>query len=457
MVAEVRVVIMDARAEKIALFRYALIAPLVLEMLPHGELTRRAEEIAARKYEIPCSERTSLSVDTLLDWALRYRRGGFPSLAPKQRCDCGQSRVVPPQLAELIERLKRENPHRTGMTLLRELALVSGTDSPGISAATLYRFLKQHGLTTRQLLAAPAHKKFEAERSNQIWQSDMFFGPYVQLSAGGRTQAFLYAVLDDASRLIPHAQFYAHQGLDAFLDCLRQAVAARGVCIRLYVDNAKVYRSSQLARITASIGILVIHTPPHHVQGSGKIELFFRSLREQFLANLDPQQTLSLEELNQRLWVWIEQVYHRSEHGSLGTTPLLRWQRDIEHVRQLPPTTDLRRLFFYRLNRLVRRDSTFRLRGQFYEASPSLEGETIEVRCDPLDLSKGEIYFQNKAQAMARPIDAVINPQLPSLKPVPAPPPATTGINFVELLEKKHHQAEPEKEHDKNKETKDKE
>lgn len=48
---------MDARAEKIALFRYALIAPLVLEMLPHGELTRRAEEIAARKYEIPYSER----------------------------------------------------------------------------------------------------------------------------------------------------------------------------------------------------------------------------------------------------------------------------------------------------------------------------------------------------------------------------------------------------------------
>ena len=52
----------------------------------------------------------------------------------------------------------------------------------------------------------------------------------------------------------------------------------------------------------------------------------FRSLREQFLANLDPQRTLLLEELNQRLWVWIEQVYHRAEHGGLGTTPLLRWQ-----------------------------------------------------------------------------------------------------------------------------------
>jgi transposase InsO family protein len=207
-----------------------------------------------RKYEIPYSQRTSLSVDTLLDWALRYHRGGFPALAPQPRRDRGQSRIVPPQLAELIERLKRENPHRNGMTLLRELALVSGTGSPAISAATLYRFLKQGGLTTRQLLAAPAHKKFEAARSDQIWQSAMLFGPYVQRPGGGRMQAFLYAVLDDASRLIPHAQFYAHPGLDAFLDCLRQAVAARGLPTRLYVDNARVYRSPQLARIAASIG-----------------------------------------------------------------------------------------------------------------------------------------------------------------------------------------------------------
>jgi putative transposase len=447
---------MDARAEEIALFRYALIAPLVLEILPRGELTRRAEEIAARKYEIPHSERTSISVDTLLDWVLRYRSGGCPALAPKQRSDRGQSRIVPPQLAELIDRLKRENPHRTGRTLLRELALVSGTDSPGISAATLYRFLKQRGLTTRQLVAASAHKNFEAERSNQIWQSDMLFGPYVQHSGGGRMRAFLYAVLDDTSRLIPHAQFYAHPGPDAFLDCLRQAVAARGVCIRLYVDDAKVYRSSQLARITASIGILIIHAPPHQVQVSRKIERFFRTLREQFLANLDPQRTLSLEELNQCLWVWIEQVYHRSEHSSLGTTPVLRWQRDIEHVRQLPPSTDLRRLFFCRLNRIVRRDSSFKLRGQFYEAPRSLEGETIEVRFDPLDFSQVEIYFHGEAQAMAQPIDAAI-PQLPSLKPVPAPPPAPTGISFVELLEQKHQQVEPEKEHDKDKETENKE
>jgi hypothetical protein len=96
------------RTEKIALFRYGLIAPLVLEALPRGELTRRAEEIAARHYDIPASKRTSISVDTLLDWALRYRNGGFEALAPQRRQDRGQSRTITPQFADLIERLKGE-------------------------------------------------------------------------------------------------------------------------------------------------------------------------------------------------------------------------------------------------------------------------------------------------------------------------------------------------------------
>jgi transposase InsO family protein len=433
---------MDAKAEKLALFRYGLIAPLVLEALPRGELTRRAEEIAARFYDIPDSKRRTVSVDTLLDWAARYRNGGFEALAPKPRQDRGQSRTITPQLANLIERLKRENPHRTGTTLLRELALSSGQDEPPVSSSTLYRFLKQRGLSERQLLAPPARKKFEAELANQIWQADMLFGPWVARPGGGRMQVFLHATLDDASRLIPHAQFYSSQGLDAALDCLRQAIASRGVPVRLYIDNAKMYRSPQLARIAASLGTLIVHSRPYQPEGRGKIERCFRTLREQLLANLDPKHRLSLDELNERLWAWIENVYHRAEHSALGTTPLLRWQRDIEHVRQLPPATDLRRLFFHRLDRLVRRDSTFLLHNRLYEAPPHLAGKTIEVRFDPLDASQVEIWLQGQLQSAARLVDPVVNSQLPSAKPAAPPAPQPTGINFVELLHRRNNSEE---------------
>ncbi len=222
---------MNDKPEKIALFRYGLIAPLILETLPRGELTRRAEEIAGRAYDIPHSTRRTVSIDTLLDWALRYRRNGLEGLTPQPRQDRGQARVVDSQTAALIERLKRENPHRTGTSLLRQLASSQGQEQPTLSASTLYRFLRQHGLTTQQLLSEPttARKKFEAQFANQIWQSDMLFGPWVERPGGGKRQVFLQATLDDASRLIPHAQFYPDQGLDSFLDCLRQAIAARGV------------------------------------------------------------------------------------------------------------------------------------------------------------------------------------------------------------------------------------
>jgi putative transposase len=405
---------MDNKAEQIALFRYGLIAPLVLEILPRGELTRRALEIASRCYVIPYSSRRHVSADTLLEWTLSYRRNGLTALAPKTRNDRGQLRAIDDPTAALIERLKRENPHRTGTALLHQLAMtVHNQPLAQVSASTLYRFLRARGLTERQLLrdkaAASSHKKYEAQFSNQIWQSDMLFGPWVERPGGGKRQVFLQATLDDASRLIPHAQFYLDQGLDSFLDCLRQAIAARGLPTRLYMDNAKIYRSPQLARIAASIGILIVHTPPYQPEGRGKIERFFRSVREQFLASLDPKSLLSIEQLNEQLWHWLDTVYHRHEHSALQTTPLLRWQRDIEQVRQLPPSTDLRRVFFHRVDRLVRRDSTFLLHNRFFEAPPQLAGQRIEARFDPLDLTHVEIHHDGKPAGTARLVDAVVN------------------------------------------------
>jgi hypothetical protein len=164
------------------------------------------------------------------------------------------------------------------------------------------------------------------------------------------------------------------------------------------------------------------------------VERWFRSVREQFLENLDRKQALTLDALNTRLWAWIESDYHRCTHGSLDTTPLLRWQKDIERIRLIKPGTDVRRLFFHRADRLVRQDCTFLLKNRFYEAPAHLARKRIEVRFDPMDLSTLDIYFNGQPEGQARLVDPTLNAQIPRPKtPEPSKPPST-GINYVELI-----------------------
>ncbi len=406
---------MDDKAEKVALFRYGLIAPLVLETLPRGELTRRAQQIAARLYDIPHSTRRQVSVDTLLDWTLRYRRNGLEALSPKPRQDRGQARAVATDTAALIERLKRENPHRTGAALLRELATASEAHRAGLSASTLYRFLRARGLTERQLLLdkATAHKKYEAEFANQIWQSDMLFGPWV--CTPGRRQAAGLPAGRPRRRQPPHpARPVLSQPGTGRLSRL-PAPGHR----RPRHPHPPLHGQRQDLPLPAVGPHRRFHRHPHRAHPSlsarrTRQDRTFLPFRARTVSGLARSQSLlSLEQLNERLWHWLDTDYHRREHSSLQTTPLLRWQRDIEQVRQLPPATDLRRLFFHRVDRLVRRDSTFLLQNRFFEAPSHLAGKRIEVRFDPLDLTQLEIYSEGKPEGRARLVDAVVNGLLP--------------------------------------------
>jgi transposase len=404
---------MDAKTEKIALFRYGLIVPLVSEVLPRGELTRRAEGIAEHTYAMPYSRRRSVSVDTLRDWATRYRQGGLAALAPQTRRDRGQSRVITPQLAELIDRLKRQNPHFSVAAMQKELARAS--DFSSVSLATLYRFLKKRGLG-RQPLGTPRSKNFEAELSNQIWQMYIMLGPCVQHQAGGQRQAFLFAFMDSASRLIPHAQFYTSQASNVMLDCLRQAIAVRGLPLRLDVDNCKLYQNQQVVHIANTLGISLIHTR-HQPEERAKIERCFRCIPAECLANLgDPKMGLTLQELNERLWNWIDNVYNRRELSSLETSPLMRWQRDIKHVRRLPPTIDLRSLFVYRLDRTAGLHSTAILQERSDETPPNIIGPATELRFEPVDAAEICLNGQSQGPPPARPLN---DTKIPSAKPKP--------------------------------------
>ena len=171
----------------------------------------------------------------------------------------------------------------------------------------------------------------------------------------GCNKAYLIAVLDDHSRLLPHAEFFLSERLECWLDAFRQALLTRGLPRKLYVDNGAAFSSKHLERICASLGIALVHTPPYTPQGRGKIERFFRTVRTRFLPNFRGG---TLLELNIAFDMW-QNEYHQRLHSSTGETPFARFASHLEIIRSVP--TDLEDHFRKEARRRVAKDRTVSL------------------------------------------------------------------------------------------------
>jgi putative transposase len=82
------------------------------------------------------------------------------------------------------------------------------------------------------------------------------------------------------------------------------------------VDNGSAFVDAWLLRACAKLGIRLIHSTPGRPQGRGKIERYFRTVREQFLVEItgnpeaDPSRhpVADLGELNALFTAWVETV-----------------------------------------------------------------------------------------------------------------------------------------------------
>jgi len=74
------------------------------------------------------------------------------------------------------------------------------------------------------------------------------------------------------------------------------------------------------------LGIRLVHSRPGQPQGRGKIERVFRTVREQFLVELQARGgAADLDELNRLFGAWVEGVYHHREHAETGQAPMERF------------------------------------------------------------------------------------------------------------------------------------
>ena len=176
--------------------------------------------------------------------------------------------------------LKRENPARTAAQVARILRTATGW-AP--SESTLLRHF--HRLELIGPAAGDGSEvfgRFEAESPNDLWPGDALHGRRV----GGR-KTYLFAFLDDHSRLVTGHRFGYAEDTVRLAAALKPALAARGVPARPYTSTTAVgVRDAWLLRACAKLGVPLVHSTPDRPQGRGKIERFFRTVREQFLVEI---------------------------------------------------------------------------------------------------------------------------------------------------------------------------
>jgi len=414
------------------------------EQLARGELQQLIRELAQREYAIPGAERRHIGEKTIQAWYYAWRREGIAGLEPKTRVDRGQSKISVP-IQEAVLAAKRENPRRSIRQIQRLLEAAGLVASQSLSRSAIHRLLQQNGLS--QMAGSPSlpeeKRSFAAEFCGSIWYGDVMHGPRVPVK-GQLRKTYLVSLIDDASRLVAHSAFCLGETALDVEGVLKQALLRRGVPTRIIVDNGAAYRANTLQGICARLGIHLIFCRPYAPEGKGKLERWHRTLRDQFLSEIDERRITDLDELNARLWAWLEQVYHHTAHGGLaGLTPLARYQRDLPRIRSLgAKAAQLDSLFHHRLTRFVRKDGTVSYLGQRFEVPYELSGKTVRLVVDPhAGRVVGVEDEDGQSLGSATALDAIANIRRVRRKPEPATTPGATrsGPNLVELAHAQYH------------------
>ncbi len=405
----------EYRDQQIADFRYQLVAELANPYLSAAERRVLIQRKAGVEHEVPFLGRRAYTAGCIAKWLAIYREHGKDGLSPRSRRDAGHSRSLSDTEAALLLSLLESEPEMTATAVLSKLQ-AQGRICSEPSSSSLSRLVRSAGLHREKRLRqaqGEQNLKFEFFAPLECVQVDCMHALKLPDAKGRRRSAILVAFLDDATRRVLYASFSFTESSLTFEAGIRHILAAHGRIGRLYCDNGSTFVSHQTRRILDSLGILLVHSRPGRPAGRGKIERFFRTVRQQFLSVLDADQLASLQDLDMRFHTWLESEYHRSSHRGLnGITPLDAWLAKSRHIIPLDPTVDLDQVFRHEATRKVCRDSTITLHGVLFEVASTLIGERVSLRYDP-QLSAGRrrlfVFHQRQLVGEARLVDSYAN------------------------------------------------
>jgi len=385
-----------------------------IDLAPGKTITERIRRVSEMTFTDEDGHQRRFTWRTISTWLYRYKARGVTSIQPTPRSDKGRPRKVSPErLLEAIEQVlplfHTKHPSKQALYraciergILRREEVAPNTFSRLCNQLELLKPLSK--ITKKRRLA------FSKQYANEMWQADTMFGPFVRNNNTPK-QTKLICFLDDASRVVCHAEFFFSENVDALIKAFRSALYKRGVPESLYVDNGSIYTSKEIVQICARLGTLLCHAPVRDAAAKGKIERFFRSIRDDFLSrNLDLS---SLSALNRQLTCWIEDKYHTRKHSTLDMRPIDRFGLDLARIRFLPPNEANDELFFVEQNRHVKNDNTLSLRNIRFEAPRDLRNRKVQVRYDRNHFNKVIIYYKGQRMGQARPVDYLANDRKP--------------------------------------------
>ncbi len=375
-------------------------------------IKERIQKTAKLKFTDEEGNQRQFTWRTISTWYYRYKAHGITGVTLKDRSDKGKTRKISPE--ELMEAINqvlpqfRENQY-TKFDIYRMCIKKGILRREHLSPTSFYRFVREYDLLSDNIESNKRRLAFAMEHANDLWQADTMFGPYVK-NNGKMIQTKLIAFIDDASRVICHAQFFYNENIDALVTSLKAAFYKRGIPKQLYVDNGSIYCSQEITLICARVGCILRHTPVRDGASKGKIERFFRGLRDRFLSRqLDLS---SLDVFNKQLTHWIEEEYNSQKHSAIGQSPVARFALDMKIIKFLPPNKVNDELFFAQDTRKVKKDNTFSFKNIRYEVPADLRDKTITIRFDRNRLDKVIVYYKTHRIGKAQRLDLVANSKI---------------------------------------------
>jgi putative transposase len=425
-------------AEAVALFRSEIIGALTRRELDRGELAQALDELGQKRFRPPGAKSTkTFSVATLERWFYAYKTGGLEALRPAARSDRGRCRELTPEQRQLLAAVREEHPSASVPVILRTLVAEGRLDEGAISASSVRRFYQEQGLDRVSLRQGQVGRgkvrlRWQADRPGALWHADVCHGAAI-LVKGKSQPVRIHGILDDHSRYILALAAHHTEREIEMLGLMVSAVRKHGPPDALYLDNGSTYRGQTLSLACARMGTALIHAKPYDAPARGKMERFWRSLREgclDFTGSLS-----SLHDLNVRLWAWVDEHYHKSAHGGLlGATPQSVYESTPRPVDAFDETL-LRKALTIHARRRVRRDSTLPMDGSDWETDLHfLAGKLVTVsRCmvDPTEPPwiehEGRIHVLHlvnpKANALKPRASSCLDSAHPARKPIPFDPP----------------------------------